>query len=212
MTALIFDLDGVVADTSAAHYRSWQKLANDEGVAFDPTANEALLGRTREESFDIFLQGRVLQPSDRAAWLARKQACFLHELAKMGPQDALPGVVALLDEAALAGLPIGLASSSRNAHGVLAQLRLTDRFSAIADGSTVARAKPEPDVFLWVAERLGHPAAQCLVFEDSPSGYAAALAGGFPCITLGDAVRGTLHYRSLAGVTLSELLARAGLA
>ena len=153
MTALIFDLDGVVADTTPAHYRSWRRLADEEGIAFDSVRYQALLGRTREDSLGLLMQGTSVSVERRTDMLARKQAYFLDELARMGPDDVLPGVAALLDEAHRAGLRVGLASSSRNACAVLARLGIERRFHVIADGATVARPKPAPDIFFWTAEK-----------------------------------------------------------
>lgn len=202
--ALIFDLDGVVADTEALHYASWQRLADAEGVAFDRAANAALLGRTREDSLRIFAGTRDLDAATAADWLARKQGWFVESLASMTPADALPGVPALIDEARAAGLGLGLASSSRNARAVLGQLGLLDRFEVVADGATVTLAKPAPDVFLWVADRLGVPPGNCIVFEDSPAGVAAAQAAGCIVVGLGAHVRPPRWRASLAGARLAD--------
>ena len=205
MKALIFDLDGVVADTSAAHYRSWVRLSHEEGIAFDAVANRRLLGRTREDSVRLFAGERVLDAATTAEWGARKQACFLEELARMGPADALPGVVALLAEARAAGIPLALASSSRNARAVLAQLGLSDAFDVIADGTTVANPKPAPDIFIWCAERLGVAPADCIVFEDAEAGVAAARAGGFQVIGVGRAVAVARCIDDFSGLGLADL-------
>lgn len=183
--AFIFDLDGVVADTEGAHYRSWQRLADAEGVPFDRAANERLLGRTRVDSLQLLLGDRTLDPAATATWLARKQAYFREELLRMGPADALPGVRALIEEAHALGVPLGLASSSTNARAVLDRLDLLSRFDVIADGTTVAHPKPAPDIFLWVADALGVAPAQCTVFEDSAAGIAAAAAAGCAIVGLG---------------------------
>lgn len=207
MTALIFDLDGVVADTSGAHYRSWQRLADEEGVPFDTRANVALLGRTRADSLALFLGDRVIDMGSTADWLARKQAYFLEELAHMGPDDALPGVVPLLREARAAGLPIALASSSSNARGVIARLGIAALFDVVGDGLTVARPKPAPDIFLWAADQLGVAPGDCVVFEDSAAGIAAAKAGGFPVLGIGREADTEWRVSDLGGATLSDVLA-----
>ncbi|OQW43556.1 MAG: hypothetical protein A4S12_04780 [Proteobacteria bacterium SG_bin5] len=207
MKALIFDLDGVVADSAAAHRRSWERLAAEEGVTFDP---RALLGLTREDSLDVFLGARALDAGERADWLARKQAYFQDELAAMGPDDALPGVRALLAEAAAAGVPCALASSSRNARAVLDRLELRAAFAFVADGASVAHPKPAPDIFLLAARALGMAPADALVIEDAAAGAEAARAGGFGLVTVGPERRSPRHFTSLAGVTLAELRDGAG--
>lgn len=211
MTALIFDLDGVVADTSGAHYRSWQRLADEEGVPFDPRANVRLLGRTRTDSLVLFLDGRVIDVVTATNWLSRKQAYFLEELAHVGPDDALPGVVPLIDEARAAGLPTALASSSSNARLVLEQLRITELFDVVGDGLTVEHPKPAPDIFLWAAAQLRVETAQCIVFEDSAAGIAAGHAGGFSVIGIGRDADTALRVNDLGGVTLADILAMVAL-
>lgn len=206
MKALIFDLDGVVADSAAAHCRSWARLAREEGLAFPPATARALLGLTRADSLERFRGARVLSAAERADWLARKQAYFLEELALMGPADALPGVRALLAEAQAAGLPCALASSSSNARAVLDRLALADAFAFVADGTSVAHPKPAPDIFRRAAAPLGAPPAACLVLEDSAAGAEAARAGGFPLVTLGPVPLSPRHFPSLAGVTLARLI------
>lgn len=202
-------MDGVVADTVELHYRSWQRLADEEGHPFSREANEALLGRTREEALEVWLGGKPAAPEQREALLRRKNGYFLEGLEGLGPADLLPGVGEVLREAHARRVPLGLASSSRNARQVCERLGVLHLFTAFADGGSVVNAKPAPDVFLWVAGRLGLHPARCLVLEDSGAGVRAARAGGFRVLGLGEAGRlGDAHFvrSSLAGVTLDELL------
>lgn len=207
MSALIFDMDGVVADTEPAHRRSWQRLAEAEGLAFDDATALALRGLTRERSLDRLLAGRVLTSSRRDDWLARKQRLFLDDLARMDRSDILPGVEALLAEARDAGVPCAIASSSRNARVVIEQLGLTPCFDVIADGASVAEPKPAPDIFLHAAALLGVPPRRCLVIEDSHAGVTAAKAGGFAVLSVGATPLAAHHVASLDTLRLTDLLA-----
>jgi beta-phosphoglucomutase len=209
MKAIIFDLDGVVADTSDAHYRSWQRLADEEDYPFDKERYRALLGRTREDSLELLVAGAALSGAKRNDMLARKQTYFAIELAQMRPDHVLPGVVPLLDAARSAGIKLGLASSSRNARAVLAQLAMNDRFQVIADGCTVARPKPAPDIFLWTADALGVDPVDCLVLEDSAAGVEAAIAAGCHVVSVGPEPIAVHHRASLADATLAMFEARA---
>lgn len=203
--AFVFDLDGVVADTVEPHYRSWQRLADEEGLPFDRAANAALLGRERLDALKVLAGDRELAPDVASAWAERKQRYFLEELEHFGPADLLPGVADLLAEARSLGVPLGLASSSRNARLVLERTGLARAFDAVADGTTVARAKPAPDIFVWTAGRLGVVPARAVVFEDAPAGVAAALAGGFPVVGLGPEAHGASRLRpDLRGATVAE--------
>ncbi|MBB6097402.1 beta-phosphoglucomutase [Deinobacterium chartae] len=209
--ALIFDMDGVLADTVGPHYRSWRRLAEEQGFdPFLPEHNVALLGRTREDALTLFLRGATVPEARRAELLARKQALFLEEIAGLGPEALLPGAAELLREARARGVALGLASSSRNAREICRRLGILDFFTAFADGSVVARPKPAPDVFVWVAGRLNLPPARCVVLEDAQAGVRAALEGGFRVVGLGDSDLLQQAHRvfpSLEGVELGELLA-----
>ena len=207
MSALIFDMDGVVADTEPAHRRSWQRLADEEGLLFDDPTARALRGLTRERSLDRLLVGRSLSPHERTDWLARKQRLFLDDLARMDRSDVLPGVEALLAEARDAGVPCAIASSSRNAHAVIERLGLTSAFAVIVDGASVADPKPAPDIFLHAAALLGVVPGRCVVIEDSHAGVAAALAGGFAVVSVGTAPLSPDHVATLEGTALADLLA-----
>lgn len=204
MKALIFDLDGVVADTAAAHARSWARLADEAGFVFDDRLRAAVLGRTRGDSLDLVLQTRQVDPAERARLLDRKQRYFLEALATLGPVDILPGVEALLDEAQAARLPVGLASSSSNARAVLAQLELTERFPIIGDAFSVAHPKPAPDIFIWVAAALGVQPRECIVLEDAQAGIDAARAAGCRVVALGIDADADFVLPSLDGVRLEH--------
>jgi beta-phosphoglucomutase len=209
LRALIFDLDGVIADTNRAHYRSWAAVAQEERIPFSEARFEHMKGIYRWDALHTFLHGRAYSQGDADRIMARKNAHYADSLAQMSPADALPGVVALLDEAQAAGLRLGLASSSLNARNVLRQLQLTERFAVINDGASVQRHKPAPDVFLQTAAQLGVTPDQAIVFEDSRAGVAAGLAGGFRVVGVAadPASQPTVLVPSLSGVTLAWLRA-----
>lgn len=203
----IFDMDGVIADTLGPHARSWRRLAEELGLPFAPEDGAALLGRERGEALGVLLGDRPVEGAERAALLARKQVLFLEALGDFGPRDALPGVRELLAEARERGVPLGLASSSRNVGLILERLELSGMFDAVADGASVVHPKPAPDIFLWTAGRLGLSPARCVVFEDAAAGVRAALSGGFPVVGLGDPtqVGAARRVRSdLSGATVAE--------
>ncbi len=219
LAAVLFDLDGVITDTAEYHYRAWQQLADEEGLPFDREINEGCRGVSRRESLLIVLGGRPETEERMQALMARKQRYYEASLDEIGPDDLLPGVAELLDQLDEAGVPYGVASASRNARAVCERLGLIDRLGALADGASVARQKPFPDLFRFAAARLGVPAARCLVVEDAGAGVAAALTAGMAALTLGPAERfaelelsGPFVRRDdLRGATLAELEAAAQL-
>lgn len=213
LKAVIFDLDGVLTDTAEFHYRAWQKLADEEGLPFSRAMNEKLRGVSRRESLRLILGERQVDEATLAAWMARKNADYQALLAQVSPADLLPGVPTLLDALDAAGIPYALASASKNAPEVVARLGITHRLAAIADGRSVTRQKPAPDLFRYAAASLNLPPAQCLVVEDAEAGIAAAIAAGMPVLALGPAERfvGLLgngriaHRDTLEKVTVADL-------
>jgi beta-phosphoglucomutase len=208
--AVIFDLDGVLTDTAEYHYLGWQRLADEEGLAFDREANEALRGVSRAESLRLVLGEREVSDEAFEEMMARKNAYYLGYLEGMSPDDLLPGADELVTAATERGLKVAIGSSSKNAGQVLDHLGIADRFDAVADGHSVERAKPEPDLFLAAAELLGVPPEACIVVEDAESGIDAALAAGMLAVGVGPAERvGHAHHRfdTTADVDLDRVLA-----
>ena len=195
--AVIFDLDGVITDTAEFHYRGWQRLADEEGIAFDRATNEALRGLSRRESLLALLdEADEVDEAELQRMMQAKNSYYVESLTTMTPQDALSGAVPLVDDAKRRGLKVAIGSSSKNARMVLDKLELTDAFDAIADGDTVEQAKPAPDLFLAAAELLGVEPQQCVVIEDAASGVDAALAAGMTAVGIGPAERvGHAHHR-----------------
>jgi len=185
----VFDLDGVITDTAEYHFRAWKKLADDEGIPFTREDNEALRGVSRRESLRRLLKGRPIDEATAEAWMARKNQDYRRLLAGMTPADLLPGARDFLEAARAAGVRLGLGSASRNARDVIAGLGIAALFDVLGDGFAVARSKPAPDLFVWVAGGLGLPVRSCVVFEDAEAGVEAALAAGMPCVGIGPADR-----------------------
>jgi beta-phosphoglucomutase len=207
--AVIFDLDGVITDTAEFHYLGWQRLADEVGIPFDRDANEQLRGLSRRESLLAMLGDREVPEDELAGMMERKNGYYVDSLGEMGPEDALPGAVELVEEARDRGLAVAIGSSSKNAALVLDKLGLTDRFDAIADGHSVEDAKPAPDLFLAAAELLGVEPAACIVIEDAASGVDAALAAGMTAVGVGPEERvGHAHHRfdTTADVDLAAVI------
>lgn len=205
----IFDLDGVLTDTAEFHYRAWQRLADEEGLPFDRAANEHLRGVSRRASLELILKGRVYPEEKIEAMLARKNSYYLEAIRAITPADVLPGARELLAEIRAAGLKIALGSASRNAGEVLDRLGLRPLLDAVADGNSVERPKPAPDLFLFAARLLSLPPAACVVVEDAAAGIEAARAGGLRTIGIGPPERvgrAEAVFPSLEGLHLAALL------
>ena len=180
LSGAIFDCDGLLADTETPDYDAWREIYEEQGLRFPVELTAHTIGSAQGQSETIW-HGPLaehLGPSyDRAAIQARQRAYYRTATSKLTP---LPGVLALLDALDAAEIPCAVASNANRewVDRVLEITGLTGRFRAIATVDEVEHPKPEPDVYLLAASRLGIPPEQCAAFEDSPRGLAAAHAAG----------------------------------
>ena len=206
----IFDLDGVLTDTSEFHYRGWQRFCDEEGIPFDRQANEALRGVHRADALRMLLGDRAVSDEQFDEMLDRKNRYYLEYLQELSPANLLPGAKELLTDARAAGLKIAIGSASKNAPRVIQELGIGPLIDAISDGHSVSRSKPEPDLFLHAAGQLGLDPTYCVVVEDAEAGVAAGRAGGMRVIGIGPPKRvgkADLVLPDLANVPLSTILA-----
>lgn len=188
LKACIFDLDGVLVDTAKYHFIAWKRLAESLGIAFTEHDNEQLKGVSRVESLEYILHkgNTVLAQADKQTLMDTKNTWYLELVATMHPDELLPNVLPFLTELKKHGIKIGLGSSSKNAQMILDKTGIAPFFDTVVDGRHVVNSKPHPEVFLKGAAALGVHPNNTIVFEDAVSGVAAALAGGFYTIGLGD--------------------------
>jgi beta-phosphoglucomutase len=188
--AIIFDLDGVLTDTSEYHYQSWKRLADEEGIPFTRQENdEHLRGVSRKESLTYLLKGRKVPDAQFQEMMDRKNRYYNEMIKKMTPKDLVEGARQLLEEIRQAGIKIAVASGSKNAHTVLDLLQIMDLLDAVADGNSVSNSKPAPDIFVYAAGMVRIPTSQCLVVEDADAGIESAKAGGMQAVGIGPAER-----------------------
>ncbi len=183
--AFIFDLDGVLTDTSEFHYLAWKRLADEEGIPFTREDNEALRGVSRHESLRLLLKGRTLPPEQFEEWAERKNRYYLELIKQITSRNLLPGALEFLQALQKAGLKRAIASSSKNARLVVERLNLLPWVDVLIDGTMVDRSKPAPDLFLKAAELLGEHPEACVVVEDAEAGIEAARAAGMRVIGIG---------------------------
>ena len=186
--AFIFDLDGVIVDTAKYHFLAWQKLANQLGIEFTHEHNEGLKGVSRVRSLDIILELGNVQASqeDKNQWLVQKNEDYLSYLVDMDENEILPGVVKVLEYLKNNNQAIALGSASKNARPILEKTNIMHFFDAIVDGNDVSNAKPDPEVFLQAARKLGITNQNAIVFEDSVAGIQAANVAQMTSIGIGE--------------------------
>jgi len=186
---IIYDLDGVLVHTDNLHFEAWSGIAERLGITFTAEDNNRLRGVSRMESLDILLSlGPVeLSAEEKLTLATEKNDEYVRLLDRLTPGDADPGVVETLEVLWQWGIKQAIGSSSKNAVPILKRIGLLDAFDAIADGTTISASKPDPEVFLQAAEKLGLAPADCIVVEDAFAGVDAAIAAGMRCVAIGDA-------------------------
>ena len=185
--AVIFDLDGVIADTAVVHDAAWKKLAAEIGVPFPPELGERLKGVDRRGSLELLLEGSDsdFSEAEKQALAARKNDYYREQIERFGPENLLPGARTAIESVRAAGLRIGLASASRNAPLLLERLGIAGLFDYIADAGAITRPKPDPEIFLTAASGLGVAAEACLGVEDAAAGVASIRAAGMVAVGIG---------------------------
>ena len=175
--ALICDMDGLLVDSEPVAAAALVRFLRQHGHEPRPGTMERTLGRRLPEAMAVIAEAYGLTVP-----LAELTRTYdeLRLAALRGNLRPMPGAAALLTFARAAHLKLGLATSSLRTHAdlSLAETELAGLFDAEATGDEVERGKPEPDIFLLVAERLGEPPEGCVVLEDAPAGLAAAAAAG----------------------------------
>jgi len=212
---LIFDLDGVIANTAQYHFQAWQKLAHAIGGHLSPSQYKKLKGVSRMESLDLILLWNSigLNPEHKNILAKRKNQLYQHLISDLQPSDTLPGVVPFIQEAKAMGFQIGLGSASTNAKTVLEALELTSLFDVMVDGTQTDLSKPDPQVFTKGAEQMELHPQEIIVFEDGIRGIEAALAGGFTAVGVGaeeDLPKAHLVIPGWRDQDLMELIAQLG--
>lgn len=179
----VWDMDGTLVDTAELHFAAWARVCQEHGRDFTRADFAATFGRRNPEIIQV-LFGDRLSPDEVNALGERKEE-FYRAAAGAGVA-LLPGVAALLDGLDRAGFRQAIGSSAPRANLDLI-LRLTGierYFDAVIGMEETQRGKPDPQVFLVAAERLGVQPARCVVLEDAVAGVEAARAGGMKCVAV----------------------------
>ena len=187
---IIFDLDGVICFTDRFHYQAWKVLADRLGIPFDEHKNNRLRGVSRMASLEIVLEdaGRCYSDQEKESFAEEKNNRYREFLQTMTPEDLSDEVRETLSELRRRGYLLAIGSSSKNTKFILSRIGLGEFFDAVADGTDITRSKPDPEVFLIAAHKLGLAPADCAVVEDAKAGIQAAKAGGMTALALhGDA-------------------------
>ena len=204
----LFDLDGVLVDTAQYHFLAWQRMAAELGIHFGEAENEQLKGVSRAESLNRILAwgGKSLSDAEKQHWMTLKNDWYLELVRGMPADDYLPGAHEFLRASRAAGIKVALGSASKNAPLILERLGWIPLFDAMVDGNVVTASKPDPEVFLEGARRLGLKPEECVVFEDSEAGVEAARRGGMKVVGIGHGLDADLLVSGLDQLTSEQAL------
>jgi beta-phosphoglucomutase family hydrolase len=224
VSALLFDLDGVLTKTATVHAKAWKQmfdayLEERDGPGFTPfdlhrDYDEHVDGKPREDGVRDFLRSRGIDADDALVErLGDRKNELVQEVIERDGVEVYDGSVDYVRRAKDADLRMAVVSSSANARPVLESVGLLDLFDDVVDGHAVAegglKGKPAPDTFLEGARRLGAAPARAVVFEDALAGVEAGRAGGFGYVVgvdrVGQADALREHGASVVVSDLSEL-------
>jgi len=180
--AILWDMDGVLADTSPLHFQTWEVILTEQGIPFDRQKFHHIFGL---KNYDLlpYLAGKPLDPQ----WIKRvadqKEQVFRQAL--VGNLEPLPGVVDWLVRFKSWGCKQAVASSAppENIDALVDELCIRQYFDALVNPGDLP-GKPDPTVFLLAASKLKIPPSHCLVIEDSIVGVDAAHRAGMRCIAV----------------------------
>lgn len=207
---LIFDLDGVIADTANLHYKAWCKIGEQWGFNLSLAQNEELKGVSRKDSILKIANwaGKSFTNEELDAFAFEKNKNYLSYCQTLGTKDILPGVYDFINDSMNKGLKLAVGSASKNAKIILQKLGILDLFSIIVDGNMVQNSKPDPEVFIKGAEILELEPKSCVVFEDSQAGIQAAISAGMFSVGVGQEDLESCNYRikNFEGLSSDQLI------
>jgi beta-phosphoglucomutase len=205
--AVIFDMDGVLTETSRQHFLAWKQLAKELGFEITEDINEKVKGISRLESLDIVLKAGNMEDKfteTEKVQLADKKNLIYQSLIKEFTKENLSdGALIILKALQENGVKIALASVSKNAQFLLEAMEIKDYFNAIVDPREVLNGKPAPDIFLMAAQKLSIDPIHCIGIEDAFAGVEAIKSAGMKPIGIGN--KKVLHNCDMVFDSLLEV-------
>jgi beta-phosphoglucomutase family hydrolase len=181
MRALIFDMDGVIVDSNPVHRKAWAAFNRRYGLETTEAMLQRMYGKRNDQIVrDYFGEDLTAEEVDVRG--RAKERLYREMIAGRTEEMLVPGLRAFLERHRDLPMGVGTNAEPQNVAQVLDETGLRRYFRAVVDGHQVRHAKPHPEVYLRVAELLETAPADCIVFEDSHSGVAAAVAAGMRVI------------------------------
>lgn len=183
MKGVIFDMDGTMVDNMMVHHKAWQKVLGELGLYLKLEEVHQQIHGINEEILER-LFGDQYTRRERQQISRKKEEMYRDIFRK--DLKLIPGCQALIDELFATGIPMVIASAAppENVDFVLDNLGLRQYFRAIFHSQSVQHGKPHPEVYQRASAIMGFQPADCLVFEDTPTGAKAAENAGCPAVII----------------------------
>jgi beta-phosphoglucomutase family hydrolase len=180
---ILWDMDGVIADSYFLHFAAWQETFTKRGIKFTEEAYTKLFG-ARNDFIISAIIGRELPERDVKIMVQEKEENFRRKAT--GNIKPFPGSIRLLNAIKKGNFKLGLVSSAPkdNIDLILNELNLEEIFDCVVFGQEVSESKPNPQVYLLAAKKLQVAPKDCVVIEDSPFGVKAAKSAGMKCLAI----------------------------
>lgn len=184
LKGIIFDMDGVLVNNMHVHIEAFDIFCRRYGVTGWQEKIAGSIGMGNDDIMRLVLPAEILGRKTLREWGAEKEAVYREIYAPT--IKPFTGLVALLEAAAAAGLKCAVGSSgcTENVNFVLDKCGIARLFSARVSGDDVTRCKPDPEIYLTAARKLGFEPSECLVFEDAKAGIEAACNAGMKVVAL----------------------------
>jgi len=205
LEAVIWDLDGVLANTASYHLSAWQETFQKRGMKFTEADFRRSFGQRNDTIIRNTLGGKTAQ-GEIEAIAGEKEATFRRMIGQK--IEPIPGAVELVYSLRRQGVKMAIASSTpiENIQLITGSLGVANCFQAIVTGHDVTEGKPNPQVFLEAAKRLGAEPENCIVIEDAVAGVTAAKRAGMHCVAVTSTrSRESLKQADLIIKTLEEI-------
>ena len=204
ISCLIYDMDGLLLDTEGIYTEVTQQIVGEYGKVFDWSVKEKIIGRRSIQAAEIIVESLDLPISPQDYLDSRKDVL----LEKFKDTEALPGAKEMTTHFFKLGIPQAIATSSSSPMFEAKFEKHKKWFSQFTqivrgDDPELKEGKPAPDIFLLAANRVGVDPAECLVFEDAPTGTEAALAAGMSVVVVPDPNMNHCHYKNASQIISS---------
>lgn len=208
----LFDLDGVIANTSAYHAKAWHQLADELGVTWTEDLGNQLKGVGRMDSLNLILKygGKEndYTEEEKVKYAEEKNENYLKLLDTLDKSEILPGMEDFIKDLAAHHYLISLASSSKNSPLVLEKLGLAQYFDEKVDPATLKHGKPDPEIYTRAAEVLNLKPEECIGLEDASAGVTSINGSGAISVGIGDPKvlnEADINFNNTSEVTLANI-------